>query len=86
MSKKSRRTRDLVVATGNPGKLAEVKFILRGLPVNLISLAELPGHPRVAEDGETFEANAEKKSSSSWSRRLPSFLGPKRSTARRLCW
>ena len=52
---------DLIFASANPGKLAEVSLILRGLPVRFFSLADLPGFPEVVEDGVTFEANAEKK-------------------------
>ncbi len=50
----------LVLATGNPGKLAELSRILdaAGVPVTLASLAEFPGAPDVRETGATFAANA----------------------------
>lgn len=51
----------LVVATRNAGKLKEIRFILRDLPVEVSSLLDYPGIPPAVEDGETFEANASKK-------------------------
>ncbi|MCC6527594.1 MAG: RdgB/HAM1 family non-canonical purine NTP pyrophosphatase [Polyangiaceae bacterium] len=52
----------LVVATGNRGKLAEIRAILRDLPVDVLSAEEALGEvPHVVEDAETFEANALKK-------------------------
>lgn len=47
----------IVVATGNPGKLAELDRILDGLPVELVPMSEL-GLDSPVEDGDTFEANA----------------------------
>ncbi len=52
----------LVVATGNRGKLEEIKAILEGLPVDVRGVSEvLPSPPRVVEDGATFAENAVKK-------------------------
>ncbi|MBI2897841.1 MAG: RdgB/HAM1 family non-canonical purine NTP pyrophosphatase [Deltaproteobacteria bacterium] len=51
----------LVVATTNPGKLAELRRLLAGEDVVLHSLADHPEVPEVVEDGETFEENARKK-------------------------
>jgi XTP/dITP diphosphohydrolase len=52
----------LVVATGNKGKLEELRALLAGLPVEVRSSAEVLGEaPVVEEDGETFAANATKK-------------------------
>jgi XTP/dITP diphosphohydrolase len=50
----------LVLATGNPGKLAELNRILEaaGVPVALASLTEFPGAPDVRETGATFAENA----------------------------
>lgn len=53
--------KDLLVATTNPGKLAEVKAFLKDLPLRIISLADLGNPPDVIEDGRTFEENALKK-------------------------
>jgi len=52
----------LVVATGNRGKLEELRALLAGLPVRVVGVGELPGEPpRVIEDGATFADNAIKK-------------------------
>ena len=51
----------LLVATTNPGKLAEIKTVLKDLPVEIIALSALGKQPKIVEDGETFEANALKK-------------------------
>jgi XTP/dITP diphosphohydrolase len=50
----------LVLATGNPGKLAELSRILdaAGVPAALAGLAEFPGAPDVRETGATFAENA----------------------------
>jgi XTP/dITP diphosphohydrolase len=50
----------LVLATGNPHKLAELTRILAGgrVEVDLAGLAEFPGAPEVAETGATFAENA----------------------------
>lgn len=47
----------VVVATGNQHKLGEIRAILTGLDVALVSMREL-GVPEPVEDGDTFEANA----------------------------
>jgi XTP/dITP diphosphohydrolase len=47
----------VVVATGNPHKLAEIRAILAGLDVELESMRAF-GIPEPVEDGDTFEANA----------------------------
>lgn len=49
----------VLLATGNPGKLREVRQILPG--VEWVSLAEVGPVPEPVEDGETFEENARKK-------------------------
>jgi XTP/dITP diphosphohydrolase len=52
---------DLLIATTNPGKFAEVTAILKPLHVNLISISDLRDPPNVIEDGASFEENAIKK-------------------------
>ena len=52
---------DLLVATTNPGKLAEIEAILKHPRINILSLASLPSPPQIVEDGATFEENALKK-------------------------
>src|SRR5260221_1207856 len=50
---------DLLLASHNRGKLVELRALLAGLPVELVSLATaLPGRPQAPEDGETFVDNA----------------------------
>jgi XTP/dITP diphosphohydrolase len=52
----------LVVATGNRGKLEELRALLSGLPLDVRAASEvLPAPPRVVEDGATFADNAVKK-------------------------
>ncbi len=48
----------LLVATTNTGKLREIRGILAGLPLDLLSLEALPRLPEPAEDGLTFAENA----------------------------
>ena len=52
---------ELLVATTNAGKLAEVQAFLSRLPIRIRSLCDLANPPAVLEDGATFEANALKK-------------------------
>ena len=55
-------TDTLVVATGNRGKLEELRALLADLPVRVLGVAEaLADPPRVVEDGATFVDNAVKK-------------------------
>ncbi len=51
----------IVLATRNPGKLAELRALLADLPVELVSAAEIDGAPEVEEDAPTLEGNARKK-------------------------
>lgn len=52
----------IVVATTNRGKLAEIRSLLAGLPVDLVSYGALFGDkPQAVEDGETLEDNAKIK-------------------------
>jgi len=62
--------RDLLVATTNSGKFAEVQAFLKKLPLRTISLRSLIDPPQVVEDGQTFEENALKKA-----RTLAQFFG-----------
>jgi XTP/dITP diphosphohydrolase len=52
---------DLVLATRNRHKGAELAALLEGLPVRIRTLADFPQAPDVVEDGATCEANAVKK-------------------------
>lgn len=53
--------RILVFATRNRGKIAELTALVAPLGLTVRAAADLPGVPEVEEDGDTFEANAEKK-------------------------
>jgi XTP/dITP diphosphohydrolase len=52
--------RQILVATTNPGKAAELEAML-DLDVNWLTLADFPGIHEVKEDGTTFKENARKK-------------------------
>ena len=52
---------ELVVATKNKKKLQEIKDILKGLRVEVSSIADYSRAPRIIENGLTFKANAAKK-------------------------
>jgi XTP/dITP diphosphohydrolase len=55
---------DLLFATRNPGKLRELRRLVTGLDVRVVSPDDLPVPiPEVEEDGSTFAANAAKKAS-----------------------
>lgn len=49
---------ELLIATRNPGKLDEVRSLLRSLPLHLRSLTEFPATTEVDETGATFAENA----------------------------
>jgi XTP/dITP diphosphohydrolase len=48
----------LVIATTNPGKLKEISAILSGVPVELVTLDDIPEVPEPEETGRTFADNA----------------------------
>ncbi len=50
--------KEIVFATGNKGKLKEVKRIFSDTNVKILSLYDLGEVPDIIEDGETFEDNA----------------------------
>lgn len=51
----------LLVATTNPGKLREIRELLRDAPVELVALSDLPPIAEPQETGTTFEENARLK-------------------------
>lgn len=51
----------ILIATTNMGKLREIKGILLGLPVELLTLADFPNLPEPEETGTTFAENARLK-------------------------
>ena len=49
---------EIVLASGNRGKIAELTALLAPLALAVRSPADFPGWPEIAEDGATFAANA----------------------------
>ena len=50
--------RRLLIATTNPGKLAEIRHFLGELPITLVSLSDLGIREKANETGNTFKENA----------------------------
>jgi XTP/dITP diphosphohydrolase len=50
--------KELLVATGNKGKLRELELLLSGVVARLVSPVDVFSLPAVVEDGETFAENA----------------------------
>ncbi len=55
------RMQELLVATRNKKKLAEIRDLLKDLNVRITSLDDYPDMPAIEEDGDSFSANALKK-------------------------
>ena len=51
----------LVLATGNPGKVDELRALLANLPLTLRPASDLDAPPDVTEDADTLDGNARKK-------------------------
>jgi XTP/dITP diphosphohydrolase len=51
----------ILIATGNPGKIAEIRTLFTKVPVRFRSLADYPHTIEVEETGSTFAENAELK-------------------------
>jgi XTP/dITP diphosphohydrolase len=51
----------LLIATTNAGKLREIRGILEGVPIEIVSLAQFPGIDEPQETGSTFAENARLK-------------------------
>ena len=52
---------ELVLATTNQGKLAELRRMLQGHPVSVLGLDDFEPHAEAPEDGSTFAENARQK-------------------------
>lgn len=52
---------EIVLATGNKGKVKEFEGLLHGVAGRIIGLGDLESPPEVVEDGDTFMENALKK-------------------------
>ncbi len=48
----------ILLASQNPGKLREMQFILKDLPIQIIAPAEIGIHIQVEETGKTYAENA----------------------------
>ncbi|HIR27778.1 MAG TPA: XTP/dITP diphosphatase [Candidatus Choladousia intestinigallinarum] len=48
----------IIFATGNPGKMKEIRMILADLPVPVVSMKEAGVEADIVEDGKSFEENA----------------------------
>ena len=51
----------IVFASGNEGKVKEIREMLEGMGIELVSLTDYKGVPEIVEDGKTFLENALKK-------------------------
>src|ERR1700730_6616819 len=49
---------DLLMATGNAGKVEEIRAVLGDLPINFRTLTDFPEIGAVEESGSTYEENA----------------------------
>jgi len=53
--------KQIVLATRNSHKIRELKFLLNGLPLEVLTLKDFPQIGPLVEDGSTFEENALRK-------------------------
>lgn len=56
----------IIFATGNEGKMREVRLILADLGMEVVSMKEAGADPEIVEDGSTFAENAEIKAKAVW--------------------
>jgi XTP/dITP diphosphohydrolase len=56
----------LILATNNAHKISEIKAILNGLDIEILSARDFPDFPEIEETGETLEANAILKARAIW--------------------
>lgn len=56
----------IVFATGNEGKMREIREILKDLGTKVLSMKEAGANPDIVEDGSTFGENAEIKAKAVW--------------------
>ena len=60
--------KQIIFATGNAGKMKEIREILADMDVEVVSMKEAGIHADIVEDGETFAQNAEIKAKAVWAR------------------
>lgn len=56
----------IIFATGNAGKMREVRQILGDLNCEILSMKEAGADPEIVEDGQSFAENAEIKARAVW--------------------
>lgn len=56
----------IVFATGNEGKMKEIRLILVDLGMEILSMKEAGANPDICENGKTFGENAEIKARAVW--------------------
>ena len=56
----------IVFATGNEGKMKEIRLILADLGMEILSMKEAGANPDICENGKTFVENAEIKARAVW--------------------
>lgn len=56
----------IIFATGNAGKMREIRLILEDLGCEILSMKEVGADPEIVEDGATFAENAEIKAKAVW--------------------
>lgn len=56
----------IIFATGNAGKMREIRLILGDLGCEVLSMKEAGADPEIVEDGKTFGENAEIKARAVW--------------------
>jgi XTP/dITP diphosphohydrolase len=56
------RRRSLLIASGNPGKVEEIRLALSDLAIDIRTAADIGGLPEVVETEDTLEGNAKLKS------------------------
>ena len=52
---------EILIATNNLGKVREIKDILGGQQIKILTMKDFPHLPKIEEDGKTYQENAFKK-------------------------
>ena len=52
---------EILIATNNLGKVKEIKDILDGHQIKILTMKDFPHLPKIEEDGKTYQENAFKK-------------------------
>ncbi|GAI34940.1 unnamed protein product, partial [marine sediment metagenome] len=52
---------EILIATNNLGKVKEIKDILDGRQIKILTIKDFPHLPKIEEDGKTYQENAFKK-------------------------